>query len=242
MKLSVVIPAFNEEKLLPRMLGALDTALPAWVERGWEVEVIVCDNNSTDRTAAIARESGARVVFEPVNQISRARNAGAAVAGGDWLLFLDADSVPTRELLVEAAEVLKDGRVMFVGACVSLDGEVRPLARLFLQSWNQLSRTFRWMAGSFVLVEAAAFREVGGFSPSLYAGEELDLSRKLKALARRRGRRVTILRRNTLESSARRMRFCSQWEILRFVLRALWRPRATPESREACAMWYDGRR
>lgn len=242
MKISVVVPAFNEEKLLPRMLESLRDAVGAFAERGWESETIVCDNNSTDRTAAIAREHGARVVSEPINQIGRARNSGAAAATGDWLLFLDADSLPTRELLAEAADRVAAGDVIFVGACVALDGEVRPIARMFLNGWNTLSRTLRWMAGSFVLVETSAFREIGGFSLQLYAGEELDLSRRLKALAKRRGRKVAILRKHALKSSARRVTMYSQWEILRFFLRAVWRPRATPTSREACGMWYDGRR
>lgn len=242
MKISIVVPAFNEEKLLPRMLDALARARTAFAERGWESEVIVCDNNSTDRTADLAREHGAAVVFEAVNQIGRARNTGAAAAGGDWILFLDADSVPTRELLAEAAETVARGDVLYIGACVEMDDELDGPARFLLRGWNFLSRTLRWMAGSFVMVETAAFREAGGFSLLLFAGEELDLSQRLKELARRKGRRVAILRRHSLRSSARRMRFYGRGELLRFVVRAVLRPRATPRSREACAMWYDGRR
>lgn len=242
MKISVVIPAFNEEKLLPRTLGALGKALEAFRERGWATEVIVCDNNSTDGTASVARGFGAEVVFEPVNQIARARNAGAAVAKGDWILFLDADSIPTRELLAAAAEHIAGGRVLFIGAVVQLDEDIPATARVFVRCWNWLSRTLGWMAGSFVLVQAGAFREVGGFSLELYAGEEVELSRRLKALARRRKLGVVIISRHPLTSSARRMRLYSQREIFRFALRAVWRPRATPKSREACGMWYDGKR
>ena len=67
----------------------------AFTARGWTTELIVCDNNSSDATPAIAAAAGARVVFEPVNQIGRARNAAAAAATGDWLVFVDADSHPT---------------------------------------------------------------------------------------------------------------------------------------------------
>ena len=63
----------------------------------------MCDNNSKDRTAEIARAAGARVVFEPVNQIARARNAGAAAATGIWLVFVDADSHPSAALFDEVA-------------------------------------------------------------------------------------------------------------------------------------------
>ena len=77
----------------------MKSAAGAFVRRGWGVELIVCDNNSTDRTAEIARNAGARVVFEPVNQIARARNRGAAAATGDWLIFVDADSHPSAGLV-----------------------------------------------------------------------------------------------------------------------------------------------
>lgn len=242
MKISVVIPAYNEELLLPRTLGALEGALGAFRERAWATEVIVCDNNSSDRTAAVAREFGATVVFEPVNQIARARNSGAAKASGDWILFLDADSVPTRELLSEAAEKVASRRFLFIGAVVQMDEDVAASTALLVRVWNWLSRTLGWMAGSFVLVEAGAFREAGGFSPELYAGEEVELSGRLKRLARRRRLAVTIISRHPLISSARRMRMYSRGELFRFVLRAVLRPRATPKSREACGMWYDGRR
>ena len=77
MKISVIVPAFNEEKLLGASLAEIKVAAQSFVVRNWEFELVVCDNNSTDRTAEIARLAGARLVFEPVNQIGRARNCGA---------------------------------------------------------------------------------------------------------------------------------------------------------------------
>jgi glycosyltransferase involved in cell wall biosynthesis len=82
-------------------LQSIRCAASAFSQVGWEHEIIVCDNNSTDRTGELARAEGARVLFEPVNQISRARNAGAAVANGQWLVFVDADSFPSVELFAE---------------------------------------------------------------------------------------------------------------------------------------------
>ncbi|HUN69649.1 MAG TPA: glycosyltransferase, partial [Burkholderiales bacterium] len=77
MRLSIVVPAFNEERLLASTLESIKAAAKVFdAAGGWEL--IVCDNNSTDATAEIARAAGAQVVFEPHNQISRARNRGAA--------------------------------------------------------------------------------------------------------------------------------------------------------------------
>src|SRR5258708_38263432 len=94
MKISVVVPAFNEERLLPGSLSGIRAAMGGFARLGWESELIVCDNNSTDRTAEIAKGAGAQVVFEPVNQSGRARNTGAARAAGGWSFFVGAPSHP----------------------------------------------------------------------------------------------------------------------------------------------------
>src|SRR3979490_2909504 len=119
MKISVVVPAFNEERLLPSSLFSIRAAMEGFARLGWESELIVCDNNSTDRTAEIAKGLGAQVVFERVNQIGRARNTGAARAGGDWIFFVDADSCPSVELFLEAADSIRAGRCLAGGSTVA---------------------------------------------------------------------------------------------------------------------------
>src|ERR1043165_3771726 len=121
MKISFIIPAFNEEKLIEATLRSIGAAAEAFQVRGWQTELIVCDNNSTDHTADVARATGAKVVFEPLNQIARARNTGASAATGDWLIFIDADSHPSRELLEDAAQAITTGRFVGGGATVKLD-------------------------------------------------------------------------------------------------------------------------
>ena len=93
MHLSIIIPAYNEERLIEQCLQSVFTSLAANEKTNFSSEIIVVDNNSADNTANLARKAGATVVFEPINQIGRARNAGAAVTTGDWLLFVDADSL-----------------------------------------------------------------------------------------------------------------------------------------------------
>lgn len=240
-KISLVIPAFNEERLLGATLAQLNEVRPVFARAAWESELIVCDNNSTDRTAEIARAGGATVVFEPVNQIARARNTGAAAATGDWLLFIDADSRPSRELLREVVERIQSGRCLAGGSVIRLEPGY-PLANLVAGLWNCLSRWRRLLAGSFIFCEAAAFRQVGGFSHELFAGEELDLSQRLRELAAASGREIVILHEHPLWTSARKVRLYSTGEHLRFILRAGLRPRRAIRNREVCHSWYDGRR
>ena len=91
MIISIVIPAFNEAKYLPNTLKAVKNSTKVFDAAGWESEIVLCDNNSTDATSKIAKAHGVRVVFESFNQISAARNAAARAARGDWLVFVDAD-------------------------------------------------------------------------------------------------------------------------------------------------------
>ena len=239
--ISIIIPAFNEERLLGATLAGVQTASRAFTARGWQAECIVCDNNSTDRTAELARAAGARVVFEPINQIARARNCGAAAARGDWLIFIDADSIPTPELFDDVANQIESGRCLAGGATIRLDS--RSLAgRAVTGFWNGLSRTFLLLAGSFIFCEASAFREIGGFSSELFAGEELELSERLKKLARRRDRKLVILHRHPLLTSARKLDLYTAGELVGFFFKAAVRRQQVLTNRGACQPWYDGRR
>ena len=240
MLISIVIPAYNEERLLGATLEQIQRARVAFSERGWQTEIIVCNNNSTDRTAEVAAAAGARVVFEPQNQIARARNCGAAAASGEWLVFVDADSHPSRELFADTAEMIASGKYLAGGSTVKLDAHC-PRARWALMFWNTLSRTFRLMAGSYIFCETAAFREVGGFSNELFVTEELDLTKKLKKAARKRRRKIVILTRHPLVTSGRKMTLYRPVEHVGFFLRAMLRPKVLTR-REECNIWYDGRR
>ena len=240
MKISLVVPAFNEERLLPGTLASIRAGMEGFERLGWRSELIVCDNNSTDRTAQIATVAGAEVVFEPVNQIGRARNTGAARADGDWIFFVDADSQPSAELFLEAADAIRAG--CLAGGSTIAYADPHPGVALAIGIWNAVSRISKVAAGSFIFCEAAAFREAGGFSEELYASEELDLFGRLKRLARREGRAIVILHRHPLLTSDRKLRLYGWAELFRFLLKTIASRGRTLRSREDCYTWYDGRR
>jgi len=241
MKISVIVPAFNEEKLISETLRSINEALAAFSARGWATEIIVCDNNSTDQTANLAQAAGARVVFEPVNQIARARNRGAEAAQGDWLLFIDADSRPTPELFADVVKAIETGKVLAGGSTIRLDA-THWIAGIVTALWNGISRSTVSLAGSFIFCEAAAFRSIGGFDLKLFASEELDICKRLKQVATVSGRKLVILKDHPLWTSSRKFHLYTPMEYFRFLGRTVFGWGRTLHSAQECHIWYDGRR
>src|SRR5436189_2437358 len=99
--ISFVVPAHNEEALLGRTLTAIHEAAR---ESEQPYEIVVASDASTDRTAEIAAEHGARVVAIDRRQIAAARNAGAVASTGEILIFVDADTMITAPALQAAIE------------------------------------------------------------------------------------------------------------------------------------------
>jgi len=177
-----------------------------------------------------------------VNQIGRARDAGARAANGEWLVFIDADSTPSPELFAAIADQISAGRALGGGSTVELEAGTPRYARFVCGFWNLWSRLARWAAGSCVWVEASAFRAAGGFGTEYYAGEEVFLSRRLKAIARRRGRRFVILADHPLRTSSRKLKLYTVTEAGRFFFRMLFTAGRAAKRPENCDIWYDGRR
>jgi glycosyltransferase involved in cell wall biosynthesis len=246
MKLSIIIPAFNEEKELPHCLASVGQALARLAETdpaadNLQAEIIVTDNNSTDATATLARAAGAHVVFEPINQISRARNAGAAAAKGDWLLFIDADSRLHWATLVDLLSAIA-AETYAGGGCVIGLAPAPLWGRGLVGCWNLLSRTMKWAAGSFVFCRADAFREIGGFSDELFAAEEVEFSGRLKRWARSQGLKIVILRSQRHVSSGRKAVLYTKREALVFACRILFRGRRALRNPSQLDYFYEGRR
>jgi len=241
MRYSIIVPAWNEAAFIGTSLSRLRAAMEAVADRdgggGHVGALIVVDNNSTDATAEIAREAGATVVFEPINRIARARNAGAKAATGEALVFVDADSWCDAKLLGAALDRLASGRVVGGGSTIAPDRPVDGAARRGLDFWNRVGSTFKLAAGCFVYCRRDAFDAVGGFSDKVYAGEEIFLSRALKRWGRRRGMRFDIIDEAPVVTSVRKLDWYSPAQLARqaalvFVPGALY-------SKTLCRTWYD---
>lgn len=232
---SIIVPAFNEEELLPATLARLGEAMARLEEfRG---ELIVTDNDSEDRTAELAKSFGAKVVFEEHRQIARARNTGAAESRARYLIFVDADTLVSDALLRRTLETLESGDHCGGGALPTFDSEpTRPVARL-MAVWRWISKTFSWAAGSYLFCLREAFTDVGGFDERFYAAEEIHLSKSLKKWGRRRKMTMKILE-EELVTSDRKLRWFTVGQAVRAAIGLTLRPWRL-RSREGCWFWYE---
>ena len=236
MRYTIVVPAWNEAAFIADSVGRIRAAMDGVPEH--DGELVVVDNNSTDATAEIAREAGARVVFEPINQIARARNAGARAAEGEALVFVDADSWCSAALLRAALDRLAGGRVVGGGSTIAPDRAVEGFARRGLELWNRIGTTLKLAAGCFVFCRRDAFEAVGGFSERVYAGEEIYLSRALKRWASRHGGLAfEILEHAPVVTSVRKLDWYSPAQLARQTALVLI-PGAL-YSKTLCRTWYD---
>jgi len=173
LSISFIIPAYNEERLLGRTLSAIDQAAQA---AGEPFEVIVVDDASTDRTAAIAREHRARVVSVSSRQIAATRNAGGREADGAVFIFVDADTIVT-EAAVRAAIAATRGGAVGGGCAFRFDGPLPRYGRALGAAAVPLYRLLRLASGCFLFCTREAFRAVGGFDETLFGAEELAMKR-----------------------------------------------------------------
>jgi glycosyltransferase involved in cell wall biosynthesis len=230
--ISLIIPAYNEEQLLARTLTALTDAARAL---GRPFEVVVVDDASTDRTADVAREHGARVVPVAHRQIAATRNAGARASRGEMLVFVDADTVVTERAVAAAAEAMRRGAAG--GGCAfRFDGRLPLYGRVMAAVASPLYRALGLASGCFLFCTREAFFAAGGFDEGLYGAEEAAFSWAL----RRQGRFAVL--REHVTTSGRKLRAHSAREVLGLLARlALAGPKSV-RRREGLELWYGERR
>lgn len=231
--LSFVIPAHNEEALLGQTLQALRKAADTLKT---PYEVIVVDDDSTDRTAAIARSWNASVVPVKLRKISAVRNAGARVARGDVFIFVDADTLVMANTLGAVATALDRGAIGG-GARVKLDDGVPLWGRLLTKMVVAVFFQMRLAGGCFIFARRSVFETVGGFDETYFASEEVHLSRALK----RQGRFVIV--RPPVITSGRKFRIFSARDYFqqaaRFFRGGGW---SGVKRRDCLPMWYEEHR
>jgi len=230
--ISFIVPAWNEESVLGPTIDAIKDSVRQLPVTS---EVIVVDDSSTDQTADIAVEHGARVVRVQHRQIAATRNAGALQAHGDVLFFVDADTLITEPVVQAAVETIQRGAVG--GGCrFRFDGRIPLYARVLEAMAVRLYRFVGIAAGCFLFCTREAFQGVNGFNSQLYAAEEGAMS-----LALRRQGKFVILR-ESVTTSGRKLRTCSVREIFTPIMRIVLHGRRYLQNRHGMEIWYGDRR
>jgi glycosyltransferase involved in cell wall biosynthesis len=228
--LSFVVPAYNEEFELPPTIAAIKDA--AGKNR---YEIVVVDDGSSDATARIAEQSGARVISIHRRHIAAARNAGARAARGDILFFVDADTRINSKHVDGAIAALENGCVGG-GARVEAHGPIPFWGRLLLRIFCTLYFAVNLGAGAFLFTTRKNFETAGGFDEDLFVAEEIYFS-----LALRRLGRFKILG-EPVVTSGRKLRMYSAREILGNMFVLMIGGKQAARSRAKLDIWYAGKR
>lgn len=238
MRFSMIIPAYNEERLLPRLLDSVDAARAGYSAGAGEVEVIVADNASTDGTARLAEARGCRVVAVPKRMIAAVRNGGAAVAAGAMLCFIDADSVVHPQTFDVIEETFASGR--YVGGATGVTMERWSLG--IVVTWLFVIPMV-WLAGmdtGVVFCLRADFEAVGGYPEDRLFAEDIAFLLRLRQLGRTRGQRLARATAAKAVASARKFDEHGDWHYFPMMARAtpglIRGSKAVPEW--AARYWY----
>jgi len=230
--ISFVIPAYNEERLLARTLRSIASVGSSLA---LSYEVIVVNDASSDRTAEIAAEEGARVVDVSHRQIAATRNSGAAAAIGDRFIFVDADTV-VNDAVVAAALRAMDRGAVGGGAMVEFDGEIPRYAKIVLAATLWLFRRVRFAAGCFVYCTRESFEAIGGFDERYFGAEELALSRDMKRVG------DFVILSESVTTSGRKVRAYSGWTMFKMTASLFLRGPKSVQGRKGMELWYEDER
>jgi len=176
-KITIIIPAFNEEECLPRCLDAIFNL--RYPKGG--IEVIVVDNGSMDRTCEIAASYDVILLQDKTKKVSGLRNLGANHATGEILSFVDADCVVAKDWLINAEKYFDDTHVVAWGA-----PPIPPESSTWVQkAWYVVRQELEnieivdWLESMNLFVRKENFFKAGGFDEGLVTCEDVDLSYKL---------------------------------------------------------------
>ncbi len=187
-RFSIIVPAYNEAALLPRLLASVRRAA---AKANANVEVFVADNQSTDATADLARTAGAQVVEVSKRCIAAARNGGASAATGDVLCFVDADMQIHPNTFAAIGAAMANPTVVGGASGVTLERWSLGLAVTFASMLPMI-----WLSGmdtGVVFCRREDFVSLRGYDESLLVAEDVAFLYALRRLGRSRGQRLIRL-------------------------------------------------
>lgn len=241
-RISLVIPAYNEAEFLPQLLDTVDAARQCYRHGAAAIEVIVADNGSTDRTATIAADRGCAVEMVEERRIASARNGGACRAVGEILAFVDADMRIHVQTFNAIEDSLGTGRVVAGATGVRLERWSLGIALTYA-----LFMTMVWtlkMDTGVVFCRREDFEAVDGYDERRFFAEDVQFLMDLRRLGRRRGQHLTRLRSVKALASCRKFDIHGDWhyftDFFRLMPLMLFSPRSVNEFSER--YWYGDQR
>src|SRR5690554_1508712 len=175
---SVVIPAFNEEDNIGRVISALHNQS---ISRK-NLEIIVVDNGSIDSTASLAKTLGATVIYFPEGNVGAVRNKGAKHAQSNIVAFLDADCLPSDTWIETGLNLIQSSpNIVFGGPCKAHD-KTNWIERYWLLETEDSHSMPKALLGASIFIRKEIIELVGGFNEVMTSGEDSDITNKIKNL------------------------------------------------------------
>lgn len=209
MTISVVVPAHNEESLLPRCLASIDRAAR---RAAVDADVTVVANRCTDATADVAETLGARVLTSEVRNLAAVRNTGIAAGTGPIVVTTDADTIVHPDTFRAVVERLDSGR--YVGGGVRVVPERWSAGIAATYAVMEVLTAASRVAGGLYWARRDDVEAVGGFDESVLVGEDVAFARRLRSRGRATGRRFTSIRSTPLTASCRKFDAYGDWHML----------------------------
>lgn len=234
--ISLIIPAFNEEKLIYRTLLSVSKAVRQFeLDTNETVELIVVDNASTDRTVEIANRFGVTIVREERRMISAVRNAGAKAAKSEILCFLDADSEVSENIFTLVYDAMKSESYIGGGTKMMLDQPGLLFKGIALGS--HIMSFITGISAVLIYTKKETFEKLGGFDERYYAGEDLKFIFRLKKEGKKAGKKFKNIYNGFVVTSARKFNVMTVTDIL-LCARLLLNNKLMTQ-KDLCATWYD---
>lgn len=219
-RFSLIIPAYNEEAYLPRLLETVDIARARYAGGAGAIEVVVVDNASTDATAEVAGLRGCRVVREEKRVIAAVRNCGARAANGQVLAFVDADTKIHPDTFNAIDRTLSTGTVIAGATGVVMERMSFGLAVTYMVMIPMV-----WLTGmdaEVVFCRREDFKAVGGYNEGRLLAEDVQFLLDLRRLGRSRGQKLARITAAKAICSARKFDQHGDWHYLWMFCRLLY--------------------
>ncbi len=177
--LSFIIPVRNSAHLLQQSLAAIN----AEKSSGVPFEIIVLDNGSTDDSAAVAEQAGARVLVIPDENVSQLRNRGSTEAAAELIAFVDADNEIATGWCQAITEIMQDSQVAAAGAAYTAPDDGTWVTRTgdYMRGHSEGSSNVDWLAAGNLVIRKSVFESLQGFDTSLETCEDVDLCARIRA-------------------------------------------------------------